>query len=283
MYGKPHSHETYIILYCIKLMIHVASLYYFTLLQKISPKYIFWIQNVLQNIDSYLSEENITVMKHKSELWEYQVLSCILEGIWKIYLYNKKQLQADRYYYPSFFCDIHIAKNLLQDDENIKKIIFLLSNIFECFDEFDEKNLMIEFHGDIEQTVYNKKEYTLRYDFININSLKKIYHPKRMSYDIEIFVQENSRLKTMSEIKNEYPEIYRTLLFFVYSIFSLQKNLTSTQTKLKEILSYEEKNWENIHIDISQERLKLNEENLQTTLTDLQKKFESFMNILVKK
>jgi len=182
-----------------------------------------------------------------------------------------------------FFCNIYIKKEYFGNSEATKKVIFLLSNIFECFDEFDEKNLLIEFHKNIESAYNNKKKYKLRHDFQNINSLTKIYSKKNIGKEITTFIEENKQTYSMSNIKNNFPDIYRTLIFFVYNIFAMQKTLISTEKQLLEIAQYEETQWENMHIDISEERLKLNQKSLQKTLSLYQKNFENFINIMMYK
>jgi hypothetical protein len=111
-----------------------------------------------------------------------------------IHLYHRNKRQQKLYYYPSFFCDIYVDKVHLKNNESVKRIIFLLSNLFECFDEFEEKNLLIEFHKDIENTLNHDKEYFLRHDFININSLLELYNEYNIARDITDFIENNSRI-----------------------------------------------------------------------------------------
>ena len=157
-----------------------------------------------------------------------------------IHLFHKSSKEKKYYYYPSFFCDIYIDKKYISSSDSKKRTIFLLSNIFECFDEFDEKNLLIEFHRDIESSYNNEKKYALRYDFLNINSLAEVYSKKDISREIRNFIEKNKNIYSMSQIKNRYPELYRTLLFFVYNIFAIQKAIISSQNQLSEIQKYEE-------------------------------------------
>ena len=264
-------------------MINIASLYYFTLLQRLSAKYKNWVSEVLKNVSHYLQEEWLEVMKHKKIVSGYEVISFEIADVWSIQFFHRNSKSKKLYYYPSFFCDIYIKKDLLYKNADKKRVIFLLSNIFECFDEFDEKNLLIEFHKDIEDTYNHYKEYQLRYDFLNINSLTEIYRKKDIAREIQYFIQKKYRIKNMSDIKNNFPDIYRTLLFFVYNIFAMQKTLASTENKLLEIQEYEKKQWENMHIDISQERLRINKKSLEKTLSIYQKNFESFINIMMYK
>ena len=162
-------------------MINIASLYYFTLLQRLSPKYKHGLSQVLENISHYLEEEWITVTKTKKIISWYELIVYHMSWVWSIQLFHKSRRQKKYYYYPSLFCEIYVDKKYLSNSSSKKKIIFLLSNIFECFDEFDEKNLLIEFHRGIADTYNNKKGYELRYDFININSLTEIYSKKDIS------------------------------------------------------------------------------------------------------
>lgn len=264
-------------------MINIASLYYFTLLQRLSPKYKESLNWVIQNIEKYLTEEWLEVSLQKKSLWEYQLISINIAGVWEIHLFHRNKRQKKLYYYPSFFCDIYIKKQHLQNNESIKKTIFLLSNIFECFDEFDEKNLLIEFHKDIENTLNHDKQYFLRHDFININSLIRLYNEKTISHDIQKFIEKNTKIQNMSTIKNRHPDIYRTLLFFVYNIFALQKSFISTNKELSEIQEFEKNNWENMHVSLSEERLKINQKSLEKTLNIYKQNFENFIAIMIKK
>lgn len=264
-------------------MINIASLYYFTLLQRLSPKYKESLNWVIQNIEKYLTEEWLEVSLQKKSLWEYQLISINIAGVWEIHLFHRNKRQKKLYYYPSFFCDIYIEKQHLQNNESIKKTIFLLSNIFECFDEFDEKNLLIEFHKDIQETFNNDKEYSLRHDFININSLLKLYDENTIARDIKKFIEKNTHIRNMSSIKNKFPDIYRTLLFFTYNIFALQKSFISTNKELSEIQKFEKTNWENMHVSLSEERLKINQKSLEKTLKLYKINFENFMDIMMKK
>jgi len=264
-------------------MINISSLYYFNLLWRHSAKYKRSLSQILLNISEYLLEEWIDVQKSKRSLWWYELISYQLQGIWSIQLFHKKSKEKKYYYYPSFFCDIYIQKQYLSNSEDKKRIIFLLSNIFECLDEFDEKNLLIEFHKGIEDTYNNNKKYKLRYDFININSLSEIYSKKDISKEIQNFVKKNKNAYSMSGIKNNFPDIYRTLLFFVYNIFAMQKAIISSSNKLQEIREYENKKWENKHISISEERLKLNQVSLEKTLSLYKKNYENFINIMMYK
>jgi hypothetical protein len=264
-------------------MINIASLYYFTLLDNLSPQYKRGLLQVLANIDTYLSEEWISVRKSKKHISWYELIVYQLDSVWSIHLFQKSSKEQEYYYYPSFFCDIYIDKKYLNNWESKKKIIFLLSNIFECFDEFDEKNLLIEFHRGIESSYNNQKDYQLRYDFININSLTEIYSKKDIESEISNFIKINKSTYTISWIKDNFPEVYRTLLFFVYNIFAMQKALISNHNQLTEIQTYEKESWENMHISLSEERLKLNQASLKKTLTLYQVNFENFINIMTLK
>lgn len=261
-------------------MINIASLYYFTLLSRLSAKYKRSLSQVLENINTYLDEESIRITKTKKHISWYELIVYTLEGIWSIQLFHKSSREQKYYYYPSFFCDIYVDKKFLKNSESKKRVIFLLSNIFECFDEFDEKNLLIEFHRGIENSYNHSKEYELRYDFININSLTEIYGKKDIDSEIRHFINLHKNTYSMSGIKDNFPEVYRTLLFFVYNIFAMQKAYISWANQLTEIQEYEKKSWENMHISLSEERLKLNQTSLKKTLELYQNNFENFINIM---
>jgi hypothetical protein len=101
---------------------------------------------------------------------------------------------------------------------------------------------MIEFHKNIESTFNHDKKYSLRHDFININSLSELYDENTISRDIKKFIEKNPHIRNMSSIKNRFPDMYRTLLFFIYNIFALQKNFTSTSKELSKIQDFEKIN-----------------------------------------
>lgn len=277
MYGKHLLPEKFVN------MINIASIYYFSLLQEFSTEYKSSLNRVLRKISRYLQEEGIEYSLKKKTIWEYEILSYSLPEVWGIHLFHRSKKKEEFYYYPSFFSDIYIEKHLLQDSQSIKKVIFFLSNIFECFDEFDEKNMMIEFHKDIEETFYHKKEYTLRYDFLNINSMLHVYDEKRISEDISSFIQKHAAIENTHILKDNYPEVYRTLLFFLYNIFALQKNYDSTNEKLREIKDFQEQSGENSHIALSEERLKMNRISIEKVLKLYKDNFENFMNIIMRK
>jgi hypothetical protein len=181
------------------------------------------------------------------------------------------------------FCEIYLDDRYVSSSELRKKAIFLLSNIFECFDEFEEKNLMIEFHKDIEASYNNKKQYKLRYDFLNINSLLSTYTDKHISKSLKTFIAKNPQMETMSRIRDNFPEVYKTLLFFVYNVFSLEKSLISTEKQLQEIQKFETLHGKDGHVSLSEERLKLNHTSLEKTLNLYKTNFEYFVEIITSK
>jgi len=263
-------------------MINIASLYYFTLLERLSPEYKSSVSQILENISEYLDIEGIQVKKIKRKLSGYELIAFSMKNIGSIQFFHKDSKSADHYYYPTFYCDIHVDKKYLQDSQEKKKIIFLLSNIFECFDWFDERNLLIEFHRAVQDTYTDNQEYNLRYDFININSLSHIYSKRDIQKEIQTFVSENAKMYNMSSIKTRFPDLYRTLVFFIYNIFAMQKAHISWNNQLSEIQDYERVSWENMHISLSEERLKINQKTLKKTLTLYQTNFENFLDIMMK-
>ena len=174
---------------------------------------------------------------------------------------------------------------MIADENSMKRAIFFLSNTFECFEFLDEKNLMIEFHSSLRETSVKenfspfRKNFFLRFDFIDVGQIDDLSE-KYNSELFQNFVEEKWKLhKNVSEIKSEHPENYRTLLVFLYHIFSLTKNLKRTRNELEKIRRYEEKNGENMHINISEERLKMTQESIQKVLEKYTQVFESFFMI----
>ncbi len=261
-------------------MINIASLYYFTLLQRLSPKYKESLSSVMKRIHSYLKEEWIEYSQKKKILGEYETLIIKLEWIWEIYLFQRMKYSYKLYYLPSFFSEIYIERKYIRSAEKKKKMIFLLSNIFECFDEFEEKNMLIEFHNDLEVTKNNEKTYFLRHDFIDINSLSELYSKRNLKWELQDFAERCKKQYLPSEIKNKYPEVYRSLLFLVYNVFAIHKSLKSTQEQLKEVQSFQKSNISNAHISLSQERLRINKVSLEEVLPVYKASFEHFMHII---
>jgi hypothetical protein len=189
------------------------------------------------------------------------------------------------YFYPEIFCEIWIDTSMIWDAENKKRAIFFLSNIFECFEFLDEKNLMIESHSSVHESVVKRdfmqgnKKFHLRSDFIDIGHINDLTEKYNAAL-FESFVKEKWRQGiSISEIKTKNPENYRTLLVFLYHIFSLTKNLKKTTQELQKIQKYEQENGENMHIDMSQERLQMTEKNIETVLEKYKQVFESFFDI----
>lgn len=265
-------------------MINIASIYHFSLLQRISQKQKDTLTRVVENIKVYLDSENISHSLKTKQVWEY-TLSYFKLWDWfaSIQFFHKTSKKRDLYYFPYMFCEIYIEKKYLESKSSQKRSIFLLSNIFECFDEYEEKNTMIEFHKDIYETFNNNKQYYLRHDFLDINSLSSAYDGETISKNLTKFIENNHAISQMSQIKQRFPDTYRTLLFFVFNIFALQKSFVSTDNKLNEIREIEMISWENAHISLSHERLKLNRKTLETTLNLYKTNFENFMKIMVKK
>lgn len=264
-------------------MINISSLYYFTLLSRLSPKYKLGLSAVVNNVKQYLDEESLDFSMQKKEVWEYQLIAFDIISVWKIHLFHKDTRQKKFFYFPTFFCDIYVEKKYLQDTESTKNIIFFLSNIFECFDEFEEKNLLIEFHKGIEKTLNHNKKYFLRHDFMNINSLWRIYEKRSLTKNIQKFIEKNPGWKGLSYIKNSSPETYRTLLFLMYNIFALQKSYISTNKELSGIQKFEQENWENAHVNLSEQRLNYNKKSIETTLRIYKEIFENFLQIMTNK
>ena len=260
-------------------MINIASLYYFTLLQRLSPKYKRQVINTVTKIRSYLREEWISFTQNKKRLWEYEVLTLKLEDIWELYFFQRWFYSHKLYYLPSFFMEIYVDEKYIRSSQAKKKMIFLLSNIFECFDEFEEKNILIEFHNDLELAKNDSKKYFLRHDFQNINSLAKIYAKKNLKRELQKFVKKCSQQYTPSEIKNTYPDVYRSLLFLVYNVFAIHKSLKRTQEQLEEVQNFQEHN-HNTHVSLSEERLKINKTSLEKVLPVYKTSFEHFLHII---
>lgn len=252
-------------------------------MQRLSPKYKESLSESLEKISRYLQEEWIEISENNKTIWEYELKEIHMKNIGIIQFFHRYKRQRDLYFYPSFFSDIYIQRELLQNTESTKKLIFLLSNIFECFDEFEERNTMIEFHKDIYETVNNEKQYSLRHDFIDINSLSKLYNQNSISDKLKTFIRRNNKIKYMSHIKDKFPDIYRTLLYFLYNIFALEKSLKSTNKKLHELQTFQQNSGENMHIELSEKRLELNRRSLENTLNLYKTNFENFMRIMMQK
>ena len=261
-------------------MINIASLYYFTLLQRLSPKYKGQVNDTVRKIRAYIREEWLKFSQHKKTLWNYEVLTLKIQDIWELYFFQKWSYSHKLYYLPSFFMEIYVDVQYIKTSGAKKKMIFLLSNIFECFDEFEEKNILIEIHNELKLTRNDSKKYFLRHDFQNIDTLWKTHTKTKIKNRLQKFAKKCKKHYTPSEIKNESPETYRSLLFLLYNVFAIHKSLEETQGELKRVQNFQKTNSENAHISLSQERLKLNKTSLEKILPLYKTSFEHFMHII---
>lgn len=267
-------------------MISLTNIYKFALHGEQSSSQEENVHILCENLSKYFESEGLIFkLKNKTFSPNYSVRSFVFEkDFWKMHIFYKTG-PALPYFYPEVFCEVWLDEKMIADAESRKKTIFFLSNSFECFEFFDEKNLMIEFHESIRETIIKrdfmqgKKKFSLRFDFIDIGQIGNLdekYNEKLF----KSFIEQKWELgKTTPEIKQESPENYRTLLVFLYHIFSLTKNLKRTTLELQKIKKYEEKNGENIHIDLSQERLQMIEKNTKKVLEKYKQVFESFFEI----
>ncbi|MDA9129010.1 hypothetical protein N9J72_00860 [Candidatus Gracilibacteria bacterium] len=110
-------------------MINIASLYYFTLLQRLSPKYKRQVNDTLRKIRSYIREEGLEFTQYKKEIGNYEVLSFKIQDVGELYFSQRGSYSHKLYYLPSFFMEIYVDEKYTKSFKARKKMIFLLSNI----------------------------------------------------------------------------------------------------------------------------------------------------------
>ena len=133
------------------------------------------------------------------------------------------------------YCEIHVESHYLEESTKLRKLIFLLSNIFECFDIFEEKYIFIEYHSGVQKLKGNKSFYELRHHFHDINELGKNYDFAKIQEHLLHFQASKHASRSIEIMKTEFPETYTSLLLFCYLIFSLQKNKATLQTEIKNL------------------------------------------------
>lgn len=133
------------------------------------------------------------------------------------------------------YCEIHVESHYLEDTEKLRKLIFLLSNIFECFDIFEEKYIFIEYHSGVEKLKANQSFYELRHHFYDINTLGKNYDFVKIQEHLLHFQKSRFAVKDIEKMKLDFPETYISLLLFCYLIFSLQKNKATLEIEIKNL------------------------------------------------
>lgn len=217
------------------MQLEIINLYYFSL-QETDESYQKKIYLLLTHIRAYLQEEGITVVTSKSNIGNYQALELSLQDIGKLVFFQKdtnisKQLR----YFPEMYCEIHIEKSYLENKEKLRKLIFLLSNIFEQFDHFDERYIFIEHHSAIEKLKANYSLYELRHHFKDINELGKNYDFEKIQSHLQDFLSHTTSNQSIVQVQMQFPETYTSLLLFCYLIFSLQKNNVTLQTEIQNL------------------------------------------------
>jgi len=233
MYGRAHLPES-----C-NMKIKIINLYYFSLIET-DTIYLRKINLLLKNIRDYLHEEWISIKTSKSGVRHYDVREFHLEEVGSLLFFQKrKNAPEDITYFPEMYCEISVQSQHLSETEKLRKLIFLLSNIFEAFDHFDEKYVFIEYHSEIEKLKTKYDIYELRHNFQNINNLEKSYRVERIQQNLEKYLGNTDNTRSLRNIKTSSPDIYLSLLFFTYLIFSLQKNLIRIQTELQSIIEIE--------------------------------------------
>lgn len=219
--------------------IKIINLYYFSLIET-DTVYLKKINLLLQEIREYLHEEWISIKTSKSGTRHYDVREFHLEEVGSLLFFQKrKNTPADIAYFPEMYCEISVQSQYLSDTEKLRKLIFLLSNIFEAFDHFDEKYVFIEYHSEIEKLKTKHELYELRHNFQNINNLEKAYKVDRIQQNLEKYLGDTDNPRSLGNIKISSPDVYLSLLFFTYLIFSLQKSLIRIQTELQSITKLE--------------------------------------------
>lgn len=269
-------------------MISIANIYKFSLPNENISKNSDTVNILIRDICEYLDSESISYQTIEKKMWVNYSLKCLkfekeLWGINFFYIPTKKS----NYYYPDMYIEIFLSSDFEKTNESLKKAIFFVSNIFECFDIVDEKNLLVEFHSGIykvlknENSFFSRDTYNLHHDFINIweiDSLEEKYNAKIF----EDFIKWKWAWEiTPWKLKQYYPENYRVLLVFLYNIFSLEKSISKTESELGKMQELDSQILEASAIELAKKRLELNRENTIKILQIYRVTFENFFKIMV--
>lgn len=264
------------------MQLEIINLYYFSL-QQTDESYLQNINLLLQHIRAYLQEEWITLKTAGSDVGHYDVIEFHLENIGKLLFFQKeKNLPKELTYFPEMYCEIHVESPYLEENEKLRKLIFLLSNIFECFDIFEEKYIFIEYHSRVEKLKANQSFYKLRHQFHDINELGKNYDFANIQKHLLHFQESRFSVKNIEKMKLDFPETYTSLLLFCYLIFSLQRNKASLETELQHLKNtdFSLREWQanqELFILRAQEK----QRQIDTTLKIYTDTFEQFLKIFL--
>ncbi len=264
------------------MQIEIINLYYFSL-QETDKCYLEKINLLLQHIRAYLQEEWIILKTAGADVWHYDIIEFHLEDIGKLLFFQKeKNLPKELRYFPEMYCEIHVESHYLEVSEKLRKLIFLLSNIFECFDIFEEKYIFIEYHSGVEKLKANQSFYELRHHFYDINELGKNYDFTNIQKHLLHFQESRFSVKDIEKMKLNFPETYTSLLLFCYLIFSLQKNKATLETEIENLknTNFSLREWQanqELFILRAQEKQK----QIDTTLKIYIETFEQFLKIFL--
>ena len=217
------------------MQIEIINLYYFSLTET-NEAYLEKVNLLLKNIRAYLQEEGISLKHTQKDVGHYDVIEFHLENIGTLLFFQKeKNLPKELKYFPEMYCEVHVESQYLEHTEKLRKLIFLLSNIFECFDIFEEKYIFIEYHSGIEKLKANQSFYELRHNFQDINTIGKNYDFESIGKHLSEFQIQHTATRNIEKMKQNFPETYTSLLLFCYLIFSLQKNKATLETEIKNL------------------------------------------------
>lgn len=260
----------------------IINLYYFSLTET-DKKYLTKINLILEHIQKYLQEEWVKMRQSKKDVGNYNMIEFNLWDIGKLLFFQKeKNIPKSLKYFPEMYSEIHIDTNYLENDEKLKKLIFLLSNIFECFDIFEEKYIFIEYHSAIEKLKTKYDIYNLRHNFQNINQLWKNYDFDKIRKHLYDFRLDPLASRDLETVKQYFPETYISLLLFCYLIFSLQKNKVSLENEIENLKNtdFSLHEWQvnqTLFILRAEEKMK----QIDTTLKLYKQTFEKFLEIFL--
>lgn len=176
----------------------------------------------------------------KSEKTENYIKNSFIfdASLWKIEIFYLKELNFD-WFFPIFKLNIYLNTDFIKDEKLREKTVNFLSWIFECFDWLNEKEFLIDLDNSIFYKSWFGKKIYPKYDFSNIYQIQEYFESKNWIMLLEGFISKFS-WKTFiltTESSNEYYKLHWILLYFIYLIFLMHKNITKTNLVLESLES----------------------------------------------
>lgn len=190
---------------------------------------------VIEKIKSFLQFDWISFEERIVKNEDYYKITLILwDDLWKIDFFYINHIWE--YYLPIFKLDLFLNQKFLLSENNKKRAVKFLTNIFECFDWLNEKEYLIELD---QRMYYNtwffKNKNFPKYDFTNISTIQKEFESKKWIQLLQDFIVnfKNKDFLLTKENSKEYHKIHSLLLYFIYLIFIMHENIVSINNTQK--------------------------------------------------